>query len=167
MKRAWFGSAVFLLAVIALLAASDSSVKAGPRVGGHNPPIGGGSGGSSTYSPPPAYVVPTPAAPTQAALADNSATVSLYYSPSTATEKPAPAYIAVRVTANAEIWFDSEKTSQTGSDRLFVTPSVPLDQEYTYKVRVVWTQDGRKVERTRSVAVRAGDRATLDFLAAR
>ncbi len=67
------------------------------------------------------------------------------------------------VPANAEIWFDGAKTKQTGPSREFVSTPLAPDRSYTYHLRVRWTEDGRTIERTRRVPVRAGDRIRLDF----
>jgi uncharacterized protein (TIGR03000 family) len=163
-----FRCVVPVFALIALLTQQSSLATAGPRVGGHNPPIGGGTGGGSpSYYPPPVFVTPAPTinpAVDAAAPANGSPNIRFYLA--SPTDNPTAAYIAVRLPANAEIWFDGDKTTQTGSDRLFVTPPLSPDRDYTYKVRVQWSEDGRKVERMHSVAIRAGDRASLDFVSA-
>jgi uncharacterized protein (TIGR03000 family) len=72
--------------------------------------------------------------------------------------------IAVRVPANAEIWFDGNKTSQTGQVRLFNTPPLEPGHEYSYEVRALWNDSGHDVDRTRKVTVHSGDRIGLNFL---
>jgi uncharacterized protein (TIGR03000 family) len=72
--------------------------------------------------------------------------------------------IAVRVPANAEIWFDGSKTSQTGQVRLFTTPPLEPGHEYSYEVHARWNESGHDVDRTRKVTVHAGDRIGLNFL---
>jgi uncharacterized protein (TIGR03000 family) len=72
--------------------------------------------------------------------------------------------IAVRVPANAEIWFDGNKTSQTGQVRLFTTPPLEPGHEYSYEVHARWNESGHEVDRTRKVTVHAGDRIGLNFL---
>ena len=78
-----------------------------------------------------------------------------------------PATIEVLTPANAEIWFDGHKTSQTGARRLFVTPVLDKDQGYHYEVRVRCTIDGKSVEQNRIVSVRAGERLELAFPASK
>lgn len=73
------------------------------------------------------------------------------------------AYLELRVPEDAEVWFQGVKMSQTGPLRKFVSPALQPGGKYSYEVRVVWTQDGRPVSQTRTVAVRAGDQLTLDF----
>jgi uncharacterized protein (TIGR03000 family) len=69
----------------------------------------------------------------------------------------------VRVPADAQIWFNGARTEQTGARRSFVSPALAPGQEGTYEMRVRWEEDGRSVERTRQIAVRAGDRVILEF----
>jgi uncharacterized protein (TIGR03000 family) len=72
--------------------------------------------------------------------------------------------IAVRVPADAEIWFDGKKTSQTGPVRYFETPPLEPGREYSYEIRARWNENGRQVERTRHVTVHPGDRLALNFV---
>jgi uncharacterized protein (TIGR03000 family) len=99
---------------------------------------------------------------------------SYYYSPPAYGRAPvapdmppdevARAVIEVRVPPEAEIWFEGDKTTQTGSARTFVTPDVPPGQLFTYDVRARWTgADGKVVDLTRAVQFRAGQRLTIDF----
>lgn len=71
--------------------------------------------------------------------------------------------VVVRVPADAEIWFEGAKTSQTGPVRRFVSPPLKPDKEYVYEVRARWQEDGRSVEQTRRVRVYAGDKVEVDF----
>ena len=47
--------------------------------------------------------------------------------------------------------------------RDYVTPELPSDKTYTYKVKVRWTQDGQPVEREREIKVRRNETTTADF----
>jgi uncharacterized protein (TIGR03000 family) len=71
--------------------------------------------------------------------------------------------IHLQVPNNARVWFDGEKTVQTDSSRDFITPPLPTGIDYSYAVRVEWTENGRKVESTRHILIRAGDRVSLDL----
>ena len=76
--------------------------------------------------------------------------------------------IQVRVPANAEIWFEQEKTSQTGSLRRFLSPPLEPGMEYTYDIRARWRdENGQQLERTRKLSICAGERHALNFFAAR
>jgi uncharacterized protein (TIGR03000 family) len=85
---------------------------------------------------------------------------------STTTTTVAPATVEVRVPANAEVWFGDFKTSQTGSDRVFSSPPLPRDRDYTYQVRARWMENGQPVERTREVHVTGGQSQVVDFMSA-
>jgi uncharacterized protein (TIGR03000 family) len=67
--------------------------------------------------------------------------------------------------ADARVWFEGQLTKQHGTERGFVSPQLDAGQEYVYDVRARWTENGREVERTRSVRVRADGTATVDFTA--
>jgi uncharacterized protein (TIGR03000 family) len=69
----------------------------------------------------------------------------------------------VRVPAGAEIWFEGSKTGQTGTTRTFVSPPLEPGRGFTYEVRARWTDNGKEVDRTRQVHVRAGEKVDVDF----
>lgn len=77
----------------------------------------------------------------------------------------ASAILTIRVPADAEIWFNGCSTTQGGTLRRFVTPVLADEGIQSYDVRARWTENGKVVERTRRVDVRAGDRLTVDFVA--
>jgi uncharacterized protein (TIGR03000 family) len=72
--------------------------------------------------------------------------------------------LTLRVPANAEVWFDGQKTTETGSIRSYITPSLDPNRDFSYQVRVRGTQNGREVDRTRKVDVHAGDRLFVNFM---
>ena len=78
-----------------------------------------------------------------------------------------PVHFAIMVPADAEVWFDGAKTTQTGPDREFVSPPLRAGQSYSYDVRARWKEGGREFDRTRRVTFYAGDELTLDFTTAR
>jgi uncharacterized protein (TIGR03000 family) len=71
--------------------------------------------------------------------------------------------VEARVPAGAEIWFDGERTAQTGTDRVFTSPPLAPGMTYHYEVVARWTENGRLVQQAQRVAVRAGDRVRLTF----
>jgi uncharacterized protein (TIGR03000 family) len=76
------------------------------------------------------------------------------------------AYIHMRVSPpNAEISFEGVKTMQVGSSRLFKTPPLQLDKNYTYTLRATWQINGKTVSQERVLPVRAGDWLSIVFLA--
>jgi uncharacterized protein (TIGR03000 family) len=84
-------------------------------------------------------------------------------------DAPAPAdgdniaRVMVIVPADAEVSFDGTRTTLTGTERTFKTPPLEKGSNYYYSVRARWTQDGRPVEQTRKVMVKAGAKVRVDF----
>jgi uncharacterized protein (TIGR03000 family) len=76
------------------------------------------------------------------------------------------ALVAVRLPADAELWFNGVKMPQTGQVRRFQTPPLQPGKEYSYEVRCSWRQDAREVNQTRRVMVHANDLLGLNFLPA-
>jgi uncharacterized protein (TIGR03000 family) len=72
--------------------------------------------------------------------------------------------INVRVPADAEVWVEGAKTSQTGPRRTFVSPPLDPDETYTYSVRARWRGAEGEVDRTRKAQVSGGDEVTLNFV---
>jgi uncharacterized protein (TIGR03000 family) len=95
-------------------------------------------------------------------------TYTSYYAPDSQTQQQLPqpddaAHILVVVPSDAELWFNGTKTSQTGTQRDFVSPVLTLGKNYTYEVKARWTEDGKPVEQTRSVHVQANSWQVVDF----
>jgi uncharacterized protein (TIGR03000 family) len=99
-----------------------------------------------------------------------------YYAGSNLSTVPAPgrpavppgvnpnvAHLRIMVPANAQVWFEDEKTDQSGPARFFTSPDLALDKEYVYQIKAEWQEDGRKVSRDRRVMLHAGDWITVDF----
>jgi uncharacterized protein (TIGR03000 family) len=76
---------------------------------------------------------------------------------------PAPAVVSIHVPAEAEVWFDSNKTQQTGNDRTFQSPPLPGGRAYHYAVRARWVQDGKTMEQFQMVKVQAGQQSRVQF----
>jgi uncharacterized protein (TIGR03000 family) len=74
-----------------------------------------------------------------------------------------PATVEITAPADAEIWVDGQRTSQSGTYRVFTTPELEKGKSYHYEVRARWTDGGRVVDRTRKVPVYAGGRSNVDF----
>jgi uncharacterized protein (TIGR03000 family) len=87
--------------------------------------------------------------------------LSLAASPATAAEAQ-PVRIRMSVPADASVWFNGTATTQTGAVREFVSPAVAADKNYTYQVRVRWTQDGKAVEQERSIRVSGGQQVNVE-----
>jgi uncharacterized protein (TIGR03000 family) len=83
--------------------------------------------------------------------------------PAKETAGSRPVEIRVRVPVGARLWFDGHETAQTGTDRVFASPPLEAGREFAYEVRLQWRDGDKVVERTRQLAVRAGDHIGLDY----
>jgi uncharacterized protein (TIGR03000 family) len=98
-----------------------------------------------------------------------SPATSYYYEPETTTYvQPAAAadtaHIRVLVPdANARVWFDGALTQQSGTDRMFHTPSLTVGSTYNYRIRASWMQGNREMTQERTVSVTPGATAVADF----
>jgi uncharacterized protein (TIGR03000 family) len=75
----------------------------------------------------------------------------------------APATITLLVPADAQVFFDGHLTTQTGTERVYVTPPLERGSTFNYSIRARWTENGRPVEQTRRVPITAGARVRVDF----
>jgi uncharacterized protein (TIGR03000 family) len=71
--------------------------------------------------------------------------------------------IQMHVPQDARVWIEGESTSQTGTERTFVSPSLAPSSQYVYHIRAQWDENGKVVKRQREVKVYAGDRINLDL----
>ena len=74
-----------------------------------------------------------------------------------------PVQIRVHVPLGARLWFDGHETAQIGTERIFASPPLEAGREFTYEVRLQWRDGEKVVERTRRLAVQAGDQISLDY----
>jgi uncharacterized protein (TIGR03000 family) len=75
----------------------------------------------------------------------------------------AEARITVLAPADAEIFFDDEATTQKGSERLFITPSIKIGKDYTYEVRARWQEKGKMIEQSRTITISGGGSVPVNF----
>ncbi len=132
------------------------------------PYYGVGLAYSTQYYAPPAYYSPGYSAVQYSAPAVAPSSYQSFYPPEAngpgAVTGDAPATVEVRLPAGAGLWFGAFRTDQTGNVRRFQSPPLAAGRAYTYEVRARWDQDGRPVEQTRTVQVRAGQAVRVDFL---
>jgi uncharacterized protein (TIGR03000 family) len=89
--------------------------------------------------------------------------------PSETTESPPPAptddraRLQILVPADAEVWFNGSPTTQRGGQRVFESPVLTPGHDYQYEIRAKWADNGRVVDRTRTVIVHANALVGLDF----
>lgn len=75
-----------------------------------------------------------------------------------------PATIELTVPADAQVWFNGQATTQTGTTRRFVTPPLNPEGDYSYEVKVRWNKDGEPVEETKQISVIAGGLRSFNFM---
>jgi uncharacterized protein (TIGR03000 family) len=68
------------------------------------------------------------------------------------------------VPAGAKIWLNGDATKQRGEVRHFQSPTLKPGQKYYYDLRATWQKDGRTVEQTRHLRVRAGDQISVNLV---
>ena len=106
-----------------------------------------------SYYQEPAYAMPTPTQVRQ----------SNYLAEAAVQEWANISVLVPR--ADAQVWFDGSATKQQGMDRLFHSPNLKPNQNFTYTVKARWTANGQAVTRERQVSVRAGQSVTVNFSA--
>jgi len=140
LRRGHWIAAVF--AVVVVMLAADASQARERRLLGRRGR--GNTYDNSSYYPPAGYYT----GPSDVQFDDR---VAGYYTPpgySTSTGQM-PVYIDVVIPPRAEITFENERTTQTGSRRLFISAK--------------WTENGREVTRSRTVPVHAWERVMVDL----
>ena len=83
-----------------------------------------------------------------------------------AVEEPAPvdrAALLVRLPADAVLTIESKATRQTGPERRFVSPILPLGQKFVYTLRATWHQGGKEQKAERKATVQAGQVTRVDL----
>jgi uncharacterized protein (TIGR03000 family) len=63
----------------------------------------------------------------------------------------------------AEVYVDGVKTTQTGTDRLFESPSVAAGTDVRYEMTARWVERGAVVERKKTVTGKPGEVVRVDF----
>jgi uncharacterized protein (TIGR03000 family) len=62
----------------------------------------------------------------------------------------------------ADVWFNGQKTSSTGTERYYVTPELS-EESHQYDVKVRWRRDGRTKTEERSITVHPGKTTVVSF----
>src|SRR5262249_11950670 len=63
------------------------------------------------------------------------------------------ALINLRVPPSAQVFFEGQPTTQTGTMRRFVSPPLAQGKEFTYDIEARWNQNGQPVTQTRHIRV--------------
>jgi uncharacterized protein (TIGR03000 family) len=66
-------------------------------------------------------------------------------------------------TADAQVWFDNNATTQQGTQRLFNSPPLTANQNFTYTIKARWMENGQAVDQERQVNVQAAHNVTVNF----
>jgi uncharacterized protein (TIGR03000 family) len=74
------------------------------------------------------------------------------------------ATVQVLVPANADVWFDGNKSTDFGPMRTVSTPSLQPGKTASFEVKVSWTENGQPVTRTQRVDVQAGNQRVMNFM---
>jgi uncharacterized protein (TIGR03000 family) len=83
-----------------------------------------------------------------------------YYAPLTDNS----AGVHIRVPSGATLWVDDVRTQKTGTERDFVSPPLKLGTTFEYEIKARWMENGKPVEQTRTVKVRANETSNVDFI---
>jgi len=126
-----------LLAAIALLTWQTGSTMAGPTAGGHWPPVGSSSSSSASPS-----------------------------APSVAVPASAAARLEVKLPVNARLWIEGKEIEKLSTSFSLTSPPLETGYNYTYHLRIQWTDNGVQVTRERAVPIHAGESVTIDFMPA-
>jgi uncharacterized protein (TIGR03000 family) len=91
-----------------------------------------------------------------------------YYTPEVTPTAPGVAQdttmeVTVRVPPDAKVWFDDVRTQKTGSTRQFESPPLSPGKDYTYVIHAQWKENGRTVDRFRTIHVHANMSADVDM----
>ncbi len=64
---------------------------------------------------------------------------------------------------NAQVWIQGVQIQGNGRQRIYASPPLESGFDYTYEIRVRWRQNEQTNDQTRSVPIRAGQQAVVDF----
>jgi uncharacterized protein (TIGR03000 family) len=130
----------------------------------------GYSYGPSSYYATPSYyyatptysVMPATSYSEPASLVPTMQIRQAYYTaPATAQQS---ASLTVLVPASdAKVWFENRATTQQGMERMFESPPLEPNQNFTYTIKVLWIDKGQAVNQERRVNVQAGQSITVNF----
>ncbi|AMV29249.1 hypothetical protein VT84_32945 [Gemmata sp. SH-PL17] len=123
------------------------------------PPSGGDSFPPYPGQPMIPYASPNPA-PGEAGLYPGTA-----LSPTTtvANAQTGRASVNVKLPTDARLFADGRPLNLTGAERQFVSPELPLNQDFVYNFKAEYDRDGETVSVTKKVTVRAGATFTVEF----
>jgi len=71
--------------------------------------------------------------------------------------------LIVTVPADTRLSIDGEATTSTATQRVFVSPALDFGREYHYTLQAEFLKNGKKVTRSKEVAVKAGEETHVSF----
>lgn len=77
-------------------------------------------------------------------------------------DEPATVRVIVPV-ADAEVSFNGQPMTATGTTRTYRTPELEVGKRYHYRLTAVWRKDGREIRTERRIDVMAGRTTIVDF----
>jgi uncharacterized protein (TIGR03000 family) len=107
----------------------------------------------------PTDTTPTPPKPTT----DTTPTPPKPTPPPKSTSVPGPARLIVDLPADAKLYVDGQLTKTSSARRDFSTPELEPGKAYFYELRAEVTRDGKAIDRTQRVTVRAGEISKVSF----
>jgi uncharacterized protein (TIGR03000 family) len=83
--------------------------------------------------------------------------------PSDAAPAGNTALLRIRTQPDAQLWFDDTMTTQSGPFRTFTTPELQPGKQYEYQLKVRYMENGKEVQKTKTVDVAAGKAIDVDL----
>jgi uncharacterized protein (TIGR03000 family) len=120
----------------------------------------------SYYYARPSYYYATPTYPINPATYFSEPAPSQF--PPAYYTTPAPAQQTMTMTvlvpvADAQVWVENVATTQKGKERLFQSPPLEPNRNFTYTIKARWMENGQAVNRESQVNVQAGQSITVSF----
>jgi uncharacterized protein (TIGR03000 family) len=73
------------------------------------------------------------------------------------------ATLVVNLPTNAKLTIDGTSTSATSARRVFQSPAIETGKDYVYNLKAEIVRDGKPVEVTKEVTIRAGKETTVNL----
>jgi uncharacterized protein (TIGR03000 family) len=83
--------------------------------------------------------------------------------PAMVSASPNQGTVVVQAPTDAQVYVDDYRMNQTSATRTFTTPALQPGATYYYTIRAEATRDGKKVEASKRVTVRAGEVSRVAF----
>jgi uncharacterized protein (TIGR03000 family) len=80
-----------------------------------------------------------------------------------AASNAAPAKLLVSLPADATLTIDGQATTSKGASREFASPVLETGRDYVYTLKANVTRDGKTVEESKTILVRAGETSEVSF----